>query len=147
MMTKEQIRNLCADKRDELISKYFGNLVNEAAYDKPEEIEEGKYSQELPRQIAHEYYDFLKKLLNGLNPDNQNELSVIMDNKALALSFMADDRQQLEEAYKDAKIVTLWEKITKSNHEDVTYYKGLLKEYATELLEWMQVDFIEDVCK
>lgn len=146
-MTKEQITNLCADKRNELLSKYFGNLVHEAAYEKPEEIDEGRYSPELSKQIAREYYDFLKKLLNGLYPNNQIELSAIMEKKALALSFMDNDRQQLDEAYIDAKIITLWERLTKSNHKDVTYYKGLLQAYTTELLEWMQVDFIEDVCK
>lgn len=147
MMTKDQIRNLCTAKRDELISKYFGNLVHEAAYEKPEEIEESRYSPELPRQIASEFYDFLKQFLSELCPGSQHELSAIMNKKARAMSFMADDKQQLEEAYKDAKIVTLWEKITKSNHEDVTYYKGLLKAYTAELLDCMQVDFIEDVCK
>lgn len=55
--------------------------------------------------------------------------------------------EQLEKAYKDAKIITIWEKITKSNHEDVTYYKGLLKAYTEELLSWMEIDFVEDVCK
>ena len=145
-MTKEQITNLCAERQNELLSKYFGNLVHEAAYERPEEIDECKYSPDLPRQIASEYYDFLKQLLSELRPGSQEELSAIMNKKARALSFMADDKQQLEEAYKDAKIVTLWEKISKSNHEDVTYYKGLLKAYTAELLDWMQVDFIEDVC-
>ena len=146
-MTKEDITKLCADKRNELLSKYFGSLVQEAAYEKPEEIEESRYSTELPGQIAREYYDFLKLLLDESCPENQKKLGEIMDKKARVLSYMADDKLQLDEAYKDAKIVTLWEKITKSNHEDVTYYKGLLKAYTAELLDWMQVDFIEDVCK
>lgn len=147
MMTKEQIRNICADKRRELIDKYFGNLAYEAAYEKPEEIDESRYSLELPRQIGHEYYDFMKLLLDEICPGNHKKLGEIMNKKALVLSYTADDKLQLDEAYKEAKIVTLWEKITKSNHEDVTYYKGLLKSYTEELLDWMQVDFIEDVCK
>lgn len=145
MMTNEQVINKCTDKRNELLSKYFGSLVQEAAYEKPEEIEESRYSQEFPVQIAREYYDFLEHLLTEICPENQKKLGEIMDKKARVLSYMADDKLQLDEAYKDAKIVTLWEKITKSNHEDVTYYKGLLKEYTKELLEWMEVDFIEDV--
>lgn len=41
--------------------------------------------------------------------------------------------------------ITLWEKITKSNHEDVTYYKGLLLEYTKELLMIMRIDFLEEI--
>lgn len=145
MMTKEQIKILCEDKCNELISKYFGNIAHEAVYEKPEKIEECRYSPELPGQIAREYYDFLKQLLSEIHPENQNDLSAIMNKKARAMFFMEDDKQQLDDAYKDAEIITLWEKITKSNHEDVTYYKGLLKAYTAELLDWMQVDFIEDV--
>jgi len=51
----------------------------------------------------------------------------------------------LKEARADAEKVTLWEKITKSNHEDVTYYKGLLKQYTEELLSTMIKDFIEEI--
>lgn len=144
-MTKEQIRNSCAEKRKELIDKYFGGLVYEAAHERPEEIDESRYSLELPRQIGHEYYDFMKILLNEIDPDNQKKLGEIMNKKALVLSYTADVKQQLDEAYKEAKMVTLWEKITKSNHEDVTYYKGLLKSYTEELLVWMETDFVEDL--
>lgn len=91
MMTKEQITNLCAERQNELLSKYFGNLVHEAAYERPEEIDECKYSPDLPRQIASECYDFLKQLLSELRPGSQEELSAIMNKKARVLSFMADD--------------------------------------------------------
>lgn len=144
-MNSEQIRNLCADKRNELLDHYFGNLVYEAAHVMPEEIDESRYSLELPAKIGNEYYEFLKHLLAQLSLSNQKKLDDILDKKSLAMSFTTNDRQQLNEAYKDAKIITLWEKITKSNHEDVTFYKGLLKEYTEELLKWMEVDFEEDV--
>lgn len=144
-MTKEQIKNSLAQKRKELIDKYFGNLVYEAAYEKPQEIDESRYSLELPRQIGHEYYDFMKLLLEQICPEEQKKLGEIMNKKALVLSYTAGDKLQLDEAYKEAKAVTLWEKITKSNHQDVTYYKGLLKSYTEELLTWMETDFVEDI--
>ena len=111
----------------------------------PEEIDESRYSLELPRQIGHEYYDFMKLLLEQICPEEQKKLGEIMNKKALVLSYTAEDKLQLDEAYKEAKAVTLWEKITKSNHEDVTYYKGLLKSYTEELLVWMETDFVEDI--
>ena len=40
---------------------------------------------------------------------------------------------------------TLWERVTQSNHKDVTFYKGLLQVYAEELLNCMRIDFIEDL--
>lgn len=49
----------------------------------------------------------------------------------------------LEQAREDACQVTLWEKITRSNHEDVRYYKGLLKQYTEELLDIMVKDSSE----
>lgn len=56
-----------------------------------------------------------------------------------------DDREAIDAAYKDAKRITLWERITKSNHEDVTYYKGLLLEYTKDLLMVMRHDFLEEI--
>lgn len=40
---------------------------------------------------------------------------------------------------------SLWERITKSNHKDVTYYKGLLLEYTKDLLMVMRQDFLEEL--
>lgn len=37
------------------------------------------------------------------------------------------------------------ERITKTNHKDVTYYKALLKEYARELMFVMSEDFMEEI--
>lgn len=51
----------------------------------------------------------------------------------------------IADALKEAQQQTLWEKITKTNHEDVTYYKGLLEEYTRELLFCMRHDFMEEL--
>lgn len=146
-MTAEQIRKRCSEKREGLLNEYFGDLVHEAAFVKPGKIDKDRYSLELPGQIVNEYRGFLENLLKDINPDNHKRLEDILNKRELAVTFTEDDKEQLEAAYKDANIVTLWEKIAKSNHEDVTYYKGLLKAYTDELLKWMEVDFVEDVCK
>lgn len=145
MMNKEQIIVACRDKREELLDKYFGTLVHEAAYVMPEQIDEFRYPLTLSDQVIAEYFDFLQHLLSEIHPDDKFKLDDVMNKKALAISLMTDDRTQLEDAYSDAKIITLREKISKSNHEDVTYYKGLLKAYTEELLKWAEVDFLEDV--
>lgn len=53
-------------------------------------------------------------------------------------------REALEQAHKDATEQTLWERITHSNHKDVTFYKGLLEEYTGELLYGIRRDFLEE---
>lgn len=143
-MDKDTIQSRCDQKRVELLDRYFGNIVHEAAHEMPETVDESRYSMELPAKIETEYRSFLKDLLAEVAPDK--DIDVILDKRYWSVTFTENDRQQLEKAYKDAKIITVWEKLTKSNHEDVTYYKGLLKEYTEELLRWMEIDFMEDMC-
>ncbi|MCQ2264627.1 MAG: hypothetical protein MJZ46_01100 [Bacteroidales bacterium] len=139
----KDIQLQCAQKRAELIDKYFGNIVYEAAHTMPETIDESRYSMGLPGQIEAEYRLFLAELLHEVAPEKN--INDILDKRLFFKTFTDNDREQLEEAYKDAKIITIWEKLTKSNHEDVTFYKGLLQEYTKEILKWMEIDFLEDV--
>lgn len=126
-------------------NQYFGNIVYEASRVMPEEIDEQKYSIELPQRVAYEYFEFLNGILKELYPNDEKDITIILDKAKLALDCLKNDKDQLESAYRDAKIITLWEKITKTNHEDVTYYKGLLKVYTEEILKWMGIDFVEDI--
>lgn len=146
-MNAEQVKAVCSQKRNELLNKYFGKLIHEAAHEMPGKIDESRYSLELPSQVENEYYEFLEKLLAELYPDNSKKLSDILDKRHHAVACTTNDVKQMEAAYKDAKTITLWERITKTNHEDVTYYKGLLQAYTEDLLSWMETDFLEDVCK
>ena len=65
--------------------------------------------------------------------------------KELRDKLTADDREGISAAYRHAQQRTLWERITKTNHKDVTYYKGLLEEYTRELLFCMKHDFLEEI--
>ena len=40
-MNTEQVINLCKEKEQQMLNRYFGNLVKEAAMERPETI--GKY--------------------------------------------------------------------------------------------------------
>ena len=142
-MTTEQIEAQCRTKAEELINKYFGNLVKEAAIEKPEEI--GDYSLELPQQIEAEYYVYLKSLWAEIAPKGSSSFEEIMNKKHLSDRMTDDDRENIKPAYDDAVRRTLWERITKTNHKDVAYYKGLLKRYTEELLLALRCDFMEDV--
>lgn len=142
-MTNEQIENLCKEKEQELLKKYFGKLVEEASKERPEEI--GEYTKDLPLKIEAEYRTFLEELWKECAPEELKGTPLVLDEQKLRQLMTDDDRELIEEAHMDASELTLWERITKSNHKDVTYYKGLLKEYTRELLLVMREDFLEEI--
>lgn len=142
-MTTKEIENLCVRKEKELLNRFFGNLVKEAAIEKPETI--GDYTKDLPLKIEDEYFQYLKELWDEINPDKSKTLESILDKRHISKLMTDDDREAIHYAYEDATRRTLWERITNTNHKDVTFYKGLLEEYTKQLLLCMRCDFIEDV--
>ena len=142
-MVKKRVIIICKDKEQELLNKYFGNLVKEAAIERPEII--GEYTKDLPLKIEAEYRVFLEELWKEHAPEDLKGSPLLLEEQKLRQLMTDDDREGIDAAYKDASTITLWEKITKSNHEDVTYYKGLLLEYTKELLMIMRIDFLEEI--
>lgn len=142
-MTNEQIEKLCKEKELGLLNKYYGNLVNEAAIERPETI--GEYTKDLPMKIEAEYKTFLEGLWKEHAPDNLKNTPLILEEQKLRKLITDDDRELIDEAHKDATEQTLWELITKTSHKDVTYYKGLLLEYTRDLLMVMREDFLEEI--
>ena len=142
-MTPQEIASLCEEKQNQLLHKYFGNLVHEAAIERPETI--GKYIKELPLKIEAEFRTFLEELWKEYAPAELKGTPLVHEEQKLRKLMTDDDRELIDPAYKDATEITLWERITKSNHEDVTYYKGLLLEYTRDLLLVMRQDFLEEI--
>ena len=142
-MTNEQIEKICDDKAQELLNKYFGNLVKEAAVERPETI--GNYSIDLPMKIEAEYKAFLEELWKEVAPEELKGTPLVLEEQKLRELTTESHRDSVDRAYKIATRRTLWERITQTNHEDVTYYKGLLKDYTKELLNVMRIDFLEEV--
>ena len=142
-MNTLQIEKQCKAKEQELLSKYFGNLIHEAAIERPETI--GNYTKDLPLKIEEEYFQYLKRLWDEINHDKSKSLEGILDKRHISMLMTDDDREGIQYAYEDATRRTLWERLTKTNHKDVTFYKGLLEEYAKELLLCLRCDFIEDI--
>lgn len=144
-MTLQQIESQCRNKAKELLEKHFGKLVQEAAIERPETI--GDYSLDLPKQIEVEYYDYLKNLWAEIVPSGSPSFEEIINKKHLSDCMTDDDREIIRPAYDAAMRRNLWERITKTNHKDVSYYKGLLKRYTEDLLTALRCDFMEDVRK
>lgn len=143
IMTNIQIEKLCKEKEQELLNKYFGNLVHEAAHERPETI--GEYSKDLPLRIEAEYKEFLEELWKEHAPEELKGTPLVLEEQKLRKLMTDDDRELIDEAHKDATEQTLWESITKANHKDVTYYKGLLQEYTHDLFLVMREDFLEEI--
>ena len=142
-MDTEQIINLCKKKEQELLDKYFGNLVEEAALERPETI--GENTKDLPLKIEEEYRIFLEKLWKDAAPEGLRGTQFVLEEQKLRKLLTDDDREGIDVAYKNATEQTIWERITKTNHKDVTYYKGLLLEYTRDLLMVMREDFLEEI--
>lgn len=138
-----KISKSCEKKEQELLKKYFGKLVEEAAKERPEEI--GEYTKDLPLKIEAEYRTYLEELWKEHAPDELKGTPLVFEEQKLRRLMTDDDCELIEEAHKEASEQTLWERITKSNHKDVIYYKGLLKEYTRELLLVMREDFLEEI--
>ena len=142
-MVIEQLHFLCKEQEQKLLNKYFGNLVKEAAIDCPETI--GEYTKDLPLKIEEEYRMFLEELWKELAPDDLKGTPLVFEEQKLRKLMTDDDRELIDVAHKEATEQTLWERVTKTNHKDVTYYKGLLEEYARDLLMVMREDFLEEI--
>lgn len=140
---KTEIERRCEEKANSLLKQYFGNLVKEAAIECPESI--GEYDLELPLRIEAEYRNYLKELWVEIAEDDQRTIDDLLNQKQLRNKMTEDDCEGIAYAYRDAQRRTLWERITKTNHKDVTYYKGLLEEYTRELLFCVKHDFLEEV--
>ena len=144
-MEFQQIESQCRTKAEELIQYYFGNLVKEVAIEQPETI--GDYSLDLPKLIEAEYYEYLKTLWTEIAPQGSPSFEEIIDKQYLSDLMTEDDREIIPPAYHEAIHRSWWERITQTNHKDVTFYKGLLKRYTEDLLTALRCDFIEDVEK
>ena len=142
-MSKKQIERTCIEKEQELLNKYFGNLTKEAAIERPKTI--GEYTKDLPSKIEREYFAFLEDLWKN-NTQGEHKISdLVLEEKKLRGLMTENSFEMIEEAYKNAIEQTLWEKITKSNHEDVAFYKGLLHKYTQDVLMLMRKDFLEEI--
>ena len=142
-MTPNQIEELCKEKEQELFNKYFGDLVKKAVVERPEVI--GEYTKDLPLKIESEYKAYLEELWKEHATEGLKGKPLILEEQKLRKLMTDDDRESVDAAYKDATEQTLWERITKTNHKDVTYYKGLLQEYTRDLLMVMREDFLEEI--
>lgn len=143
-MNKQEIESRCREKAEQILEKYFPKFVQEAAVDKPERLAD-EYNDELPFKVEAEFRSWLGELWKEVTKNESKPFDEIMNRHISMTNVDANYVPYLGGARRDAEKITLWEKITKSNHSDVTYYKGLLRQYSEELMKAMIKDFLEDL--
>ena len=101
--------------------------------------------KETALKIEADYRVYLEGLWKEYAPEELKDTPLVFEEQKLRKLMTDDDREGVDAAFKDAMEQTLWERVTKTNHKDVTYYKGLLKEYTRDLLMVMREDFLEEI--
>lgn len=144
MDRKEEIEIRCYEKAQELLDKYFPNFIEDAAVTKPELLTE-EYNMELPAKVAEDFRDWLAGVWEEFRSEVQKPFDKVLNLKRSMEITGSSYVPYLSDALEEAKTVTFWEKLTKTNHEDVTFYKGILKQYTEELLQVMIKDFMADI--
>ncbi|MBD5369698.1 MAG: hypothetical protein HDR80_00925 [Bacteroides sp.] len=129
------LETLCRAKEQALLAEYF---PKSPGYADAETI--GEFTPDLPHRIEAEFEEYLKGLWK-----EYSDTPLVLEEQKLRRLMTETDRQAIETAYRDAKRITLLERITHSNHEDVNRYKGLLEEYTKRLLSIMRIDFLEEI--
>ncbi len=141
-MKSEELRALCWGKYNSLLDQYFGGIHEETAA--REGTLDGRFTNELPEKVAGEFRSYIEDVWKEVAPDGAEPFDKIMDADKAIKATKAEYLDYLTKARNEAQAVSLWEKITSSNHEDVTYYKGLLKQYTEELMRVMLLDFTKE---
>ena len=142
-ISPSQIEKIALDRQNELLREHFGKLTEEAVHQRPETI--GNYTPDLPSKIEAEFKEFLEKLWVEFCKNSEECPPLVLEEQKLRQLLTERDRQLVEEYHKKAEEITLWEKITRSNHKDVARYKELLRDYTENLLTIMRLDFLEEI--
>lgn len=130
---RHNIERLVTEKEQELLDKYFPN----GGFDS-EEI--GPYSKDLPLKVEAEFREYLSELWREFS-----DAPLVLEEQKLRSMMTESDIEAIEVAHEQAKRITLLERITKSNHEDVNHYKSLLLQHTKNLLMIMRIDFLEEI--
>lgn len=143
-MDRTAIESCCREKADELLERYFPDFINEAAVIRPEKLA-AAYHDDLPREVQQAFREWLASLWEEIAPAGAKSFPEIMNLHKSMQMVDISYVPYLKEAREKAEKITLRERITRTNHKDVTFYKGLLKQYTEELLQTMIQDFMGDV--
>lgn len=136
---ESKVEIMCREKAQELLDKYFGSgPIWPSGGGDPEKIVES--TKDLPLKIEAEYREFLVELWK-----EYSDQPLVLEEQKLRWLMTEDNREEVDITYEDAKRITLWERITKTNYKDVHRYRWALHDYTKDLLLVMRTDFLEEI--
>lgn len=135
-MLNDAIKIQCWNKIDELLKEHFASTS--------EEVLDPRYTLDYPLKVAAEMKDFLAGLWTTEGLQSGKAFEDIMGAGRLNNITYESYLDMLKAAQKEALEITLWEKITHTNHEDVMVFKSILKSCTRDILELMVKDFLNE---
>lgn len=125
---------------DKCVTQYFREIsLEEAAHP---EILDAHYTEDYLERLVNDYYNRLEAIWSRSPLAVYRTFSSVYHKPAVE---EAGDPSALSDAYKDASRRTLWERLTCTNHKDVTEYKELLHTYGESLLKNMLYRFSDAI--
>jgi hypothetical protein len=126
-------------KIDELLNRHFPPI------DPANEVLDPKLNINLPLDIAVEMKDYLCSLWEEEQQNGaEKTFEEIMGAGRLNQITYENYLDLMKKAEKDALKITLWEKITKTNYEDIATFRSILRSCTSEILEMMVRDFLNE---
>lgn len=139
-MDKQEINQLCRLKIQELLDKNFGIIAQDETIEQLDE----KYPIDLPETLITEFKAFLQTIIDKLIP-NKKGLDTYLNTHSFSLLSGEKYKVEYETYYKKAHEITIYEKVTNSNSNDIAKYKYALYKYVETVLFSIKEDFVYDL--
>lgn len=139
-MNKQQINVMCRQKIEEILDQNFGILAQDESLDQLSV----KYPKDLPERLISDFRNYLQSILDA-NPNNQTKIDELINAHTVTIASAQKYKDEYELYYGKALEVTLFEKLTNTNKNDVAKYKYALYKYTETILYSMKDDFIFDL--
>ena len=135
-MLNDAIKILCWNKIDELLKEHFTNTSSE--------VLDPRYTLDYPLKVAAEMKDYLADLWATEGHQSGKAFEDLMGAGRLNNITYESYLDMIKAAQKEALKITLWEKITHTNHEDVMIFQSILRSCTREILELLVKDFLNE---
>lgn len=135
-MLNDAIKILCWNKIDELLKEHFASTSSE--------VLDPRYTLDYPLKVAAEMKNYLADLWATEEHQSGKAFEDLMGAGRLNNITYESYLDMIKAAQKEALKITLWEKITHTNHEDVMIFQSILRSCTREILELMVKDFLNE---
>lgn len=137
-MKKAEILKKTLTVRESIIENCHNALPKDHAVDMD-------FVNQLIDKVEEDYRTYLSVLWGEISQNDKRSLDDILDKRYNRLMIAHDYVTSIESAHKDAREITLWERLTNSNGKDIQQMNALIIAYSKDILAQITQDFMEDV--